>query len=483
MINKKNFAYQFSYQLLIIIIPLITTPYVSRVFGPSGIGLYSYTLSYATYFSLFAMLGIQNHGVRLISQNRKDKETLSKNFFSLFYMHLIISIISMVLYFTLVTLISTSENRILFFIQGIVILASLLDISWFFFGLENFKTIVLRNVLIKIITTILIFSIVKNSDDLLVYSLILAIGTLLSQIIVWPYIFKYIVKIKVSIADIKKHFRPLIVLFIPVISISIYKIMNKIILGLLVDENAVGYFENTQKATSIPTSLITALGMVMLPAISGMVKKNKDKEIIKHINNSMLFTAFISSAIFFTSLGSIKYFVSIFFGESFSGIDVYINMLLSSIFFIGFANIIRTHYLLPYKLDKFYVNSIIIGAVINLILNFLLVPYITIYGSIISVIITEFIVFVLQAWFVRKKLPIKQYLLDFVPFLCFGLLSYLIVEIFIHYLKLDDLYIFIISAASIGFLYFVFSLSYYWVFKRDNLIYICKQFFKKEEKI
>lgn len=261
---KKNFIYNMVYQIIIIIIPLITTPYISRIIGPEGVGIQAYTYSIASYFVLFAMLGVNNHGNRSIAMTRNDKKRLSETFFCIFYLKVIVSVIVIIVY-CIYIIFAQQQYRILLIINLLYVLAALVDINWFFFGMEKFKLTVIRNVVIRVISVISIFIFVKQSSDLYIYVFILALGNLISQLILWKYLFKYIDKTKVGIKNIFNQLKPTLVLFIPVLAISVYQIMDKIMIGYMSNVVQVGYYENSERIIKIPIAVIISLGTVMLP--------------------------------------------------------------------------------------------------------------------------------------------------------------------------------------------------------------------------
>lgn len=229
---KKNFVYNILYQLLVILLPLVTAPYISRTLGAKAVGIYSYINSIAYYFLLFAMLGISNHGNRSIASVRDDKQKLNKCFWEIYsiqfftYLIAIIGYIAYIIFFV-------NANKVIFLIQIIYVISGLFDISWLFFGLEKFKITVLRNTIIKIFTLICIFIFVKEPGDLWKYTLIFSLGTFLSQFYLWFNIKDYIYLEKIQFKNVKKHIKPILILFIPVISYSIYKVMDKIMIGAM----------------------------------------------------------------------------------------------------------------------------------------------------------------------------------------------------------------------------------------------------------
>ena len=183
---KNNFIYNVVYQILILIIPLITSPYLARVIGVDGVGTYSYTYSIVHYFMLFTLLGLNNYGNRAIAKVRDDKEKLSKTFWSIYIFQVIMGL-SMLALYVLYVLVSNTSYKTLAIIEILFIISAILDINWLFFGMEEFKKTITRNTIVKILNVVLIFLLVKNSNDLWKYTLIMAGMTTIGQLILWGY--------------------------------------------------------------------------------------------------------------------------------------------------------------------------------------------------------------------------------------------------------------------------------------------------------
>ena len=232
---KKNFFYQSIYEVLIIILPLLTSPYIARVLGAEKIGIYSYTYSVAYYFMLIAMLGIKNYGNRAIATVRDDQDALNREFSNIFALHAVLSTIAIAAYI-IYCFVFVQENRIYAFIQIFWVIGALFDINWFFFGIEKFKLTVTRNTVIKLITVASIFIFVHGKEDLWKYVFIMAAGNFISQSVVWVFLRNYVQFIKPSIEEMRKHFKPMVVLFIPVLAVSLYKYMDKIMLGAMCEK-------------------------------------------------------------------------------------------------------------------------------------------------------------------------------------------------------------------------------------------------------
>lgn len=425
---KKNFIYNMLYQILILIIPLITMPYVSRVLGAEGIGVYSYTYSIAYYFMIIAMLGLNNYGNRTIAKVRDNKEELSKQFCSIYAFQIISSSIMIIIYLAYV-LIFDNQYKTIALIQTIYVISSMFDINWFFFGMEKFKLTITRNTLIKILSLILIFTFVKTANDLWKYAIILSSSTLVSNVLLFPFLRKYI-KVRITRKkDILKHVRPNFILFLPVIAVSIYKIMDKIMLGIFSNVTEVGYYENAEKLIQVPTAIITALGTVMLPRVSNMLSNKQEEKVKETIGRIMPFIMFLTFPMVFGSILISKDFALLFFGNEFAKSGDLTLLLSITILFFAWGNVIRTQYLIPKEMDKHYVISAFIGAMVNFILNCIFIPKYAAVGACIGTIVAEFVVMFYQSFVIRKELPIKKYIIISIPFLIKSLIMFFITYI------------------------------------------------------
>lgn len=416
---KKSLIYQSLYEILIILLPLLTTPYISRILGARNIGIHSYTYSIANYFVLFANLGIKNHGSRSIAKVRDNPKEVNRVFSEILALHLFFSTIVAVIYMIFLPIITGRYYEIAW-IQGIYILAAIFDINWFFFGMEEFRLTVGRNTIVKIISVVCIFLFVKSKADLWIYALILALGTFIGQSLVWLMLSRFVSWEKPQWPGLKRHLKPMFVLFLPVLALSLYKYMDKIMLGSISSKIQVGFFENAEKVINIPMSLITAFGTVLMSRIANMITNSQEKKIIKLINSSMEAIMLIALAIAFGLASIATILAPIFFGKEFIECGVLIMGLSVTVPFMAFANVIRTQYLIPYNMDRVYIISLLSGAVINLLINILLIPHLAARGSVIATIAAEAAVCIYQTIAVRKFLPVKKYLLQSIPFAVLG---------------------------------------------------------------
>ena len=424
---KKNVAYQVAFDVLSMIIPLLTSPYLARIIGAEGLGTYSFYYSIAYYFTLLAALGMRNHGNRAIAKCRENTKNLNETFSNLFAIQAVSSAACIILYALFVLFICNPTERIYALIMFLQVISSFFDISWFYFGTENFKLTVSINAVVKTLNFIAIFVFVKNESDLWKYFIIMSLGILISQAALWLPLKKYVSFIKPEYNKMSTHFKPLFILFLPTIAVSLYKYMDKIMIGVLSSKTQLGYYENAEKVITRPLTIIASFGTVMIPRISNMVANNDHKNSIRYTKMTSMYVMALSYALAFGFASTAHNFAPLYWGKSFYLSGSLIMGLSITIPFISFANIIRTQYLIPNEKDKTYVISVSCGAAINLIINALLIPHFAAMGATIGTIAAEIAVCCIQCWSVRKSLPLSEMLKQSLPFLMFGLSMFVVV--------------------------------------------------------
>lgn len=461
---KSNILYSYIYQLLLIILPLITAPYISRILGPDGIGEYAYYYSITQYFLLFVMMGIVNYGSREISLSMSNnindtKKTTSEIYLIQFLLLIIISIIY--LFF----IIFVSKNITLSIIFYLILLSGGIDISWLYFGLEKFKVTITRNLIIKALSLILIFCFVKSKSDITTYALIISLSTLLSQLYLWV---KLPIKINIFKQKIKiSHINNILILFIPVLAYSIYKIMDKIMLGYMSSIYELGLFDNSEKISFLPIGFITAIGTVLIPRMSKIFKENNTKIIEDYINTSFKIITYMSISI---SLGLIcisRILAPVFFGKAFSQCSTIIIILATCIPFIAWANIIRTQYLIPKLKNKIYVVSSICGAIMNFVFNLYFIPKWGAIGAGYSTILAEITVFLYMSIKTNNNLYIFKRILREKCFI----IIILITSILIYYIStaLPINIISLVTVIAIGIVLYGIIIAFF-IMKESNII-------------
>ncbi len=455
---RKNFVYNAIYQIMILILPFITVPYVSRVLGADGIGTYSFTYSIVYYFMLVALLGINNHGNRAIAKVREDKNKLSETFSSIYIIQLVASV-SMIILYVLYLLLFSPDYINIAWIQIIYVFSAMFDINWFFFGNEEFKLTVTRSIIIKLLSIGAIFLFVRTSGGVWIYTLILALSTLISQLVLWPSLIKRIRPVIPKKKEILKHLKPCLILFVPVVAVSLYKVMDKIMLGLMTDVSEVGYYEQAEKITMMPLGLVTALGTVMMPRMSNLAEKGHEEKMKEYIEKSINFMMFLAFPICFGLIAVASNFVPLFMGNGFDRSIILVQLLSVTILFIAFANTLRTGYLIPKERDDVYVRLTITGAIVNLVINLLLIPHLKSVGASIGTIIAELVVAIYQIMAVRNALPTKKYIMNSSVFLIKAVIMFGIVMI-IPLLNLSRFWTVGVQIITGGVVYLILNSKY-----------------------
>ena len=395
---KINYVYNLVYQILTILIPLITTPYISRVIGAEGIGVYSFTYSIAAYFTVFAALGSNTYAKREIAYRQDDVKDRSIIFWEIILLRLFSTILCLILYLIVIIY---SNNKIISLIQMIYIINVFFDITWYFQGIEDFKKMTIINIIIKIINVLFIFIFVKNNEDLLLYIAGLAIIPTLGNIVSWILLIDNIEIIRIKRLCPLKHLNATIQLFIPTIAAQIYLLLDKVMLGFFTTtsiEN--GYYEQSQKIIKICWAFITTFAAVIAPRIAYLYKKNDIKSMKNYINKSFNAIWLISLPISFGLFSVTDNFVPWFFGDEFIKVISLLKVFSWIVIPIGISSIIGYPYLITINKIKPYTISILVGAATNLVLNILLIPKLYSVGAAIASLIAEIVVATYQVIYV-----------------------------------------------------------------------------------
>ena len=405
----KNYIYNMVYQVLILVLPLVTTPYLSRVLGAEGIGIYSYTYAIVTYFILFGSLGVAMYGQREIAYAQENVEERKRVFIEIVLFRFVTIFISSIIYYFF--FIRGEAYQIYYQILLLELIAAAFDISWFFQGMEEFKRTVTRNVLVRVCSVSAVFLFVKNKEDLALFTLIYSIGDLLGNLSLWLYLPKYIKGVKVKNINTFRHIWPIILLFIPQIANQIYKILDTTMIGNLVQDKAeTGYYEQGQKVIRLLLTVVTSLGVVMVPRMASTFASGDKKQIQGYLKMSFRFVFFLAFPIMFGIISISEAFVPVFFGAGYDKVVVLINIISPILLLMGVANVLGTQYLLPTKHQKEYTISVAIGVVFNFIANYILITKYASIGASIATVLSELLVVIIQYQYMKKEVQIKELL-------------------------------------------------------------------------
>ena len=403
----KNYIYNMIYQVLILILPLITTPYLSRVLGAEGIGIYGYTYSIVTYFILFGSLGVAMYGQREIAYAQENVESRKKVFIEIIIFRFITIALASVAYYFL--FINGKEYQIYYQILLIELIAAAFDISWFFQGMEEFKRTVTRNVLVRICSVSLVFILVKTKEDLAKFTLIYSLADLIGNLSLWIYVPKYIKGAKVKNINVLRHVPQIALLFVPQVANQIYKILDTTMIGALItDKTETGYYEQGQKVIRLLLTVVTSLGVVMVPRMASTYASGDNEKIKSYMKMSFRFVFFLAFPIMFGIVSISNAFVPIFFGAGYDKVVILINSICPIIILMGMGNVLGTQYLLPTKRQKEYTISVAIGLVSNFILNYILIKQYASIGASIATVLSELIIVILQFQYIKDQISFKD---------------------------------------------------------------------------
>ncbi len=462
---KVNFAWNALYHLTEIIVPIITVPFLSRTLKAEGLGVYSFAYSVAYYFFLFIRMGLHNYGNRSIAYVKDDKEKLSETFWNIYAFQAFLGVIFSAIYIYYSWMFAPDSK--VAFMTAFIVVAGMIDVTWCLHGLQAFKIASVRDIVVKLATTFLIFIFVKTTDDAWKYALIYSCGIFFSQLITFPVVLRNIPFRGIDIGLVRKHIKPNIILFIPTIAVSLYKIMDKIMLGIMSSNVELGYYQSSEHVVRVPLALIQALGTVMLPYISNMISNNSDDKVIDNIfSKSIEFAMFLSSSICFGIMTVAEQFVPLFYGKGFDRCILLFYILLPSCIFLAFANVIRTQYLLPRKKDAFYIFSLVLGAVVNIALNFVLIRKYGAVGTAIGTLVAETSVCIVQAVAVFGEAKIYYNIKNSILYVLAGISMFIIFKD-VSFQKISNMYMRLITKIIVAGLFYLFIVGVWLLVKKN----------------
>ena len=473
-IKKKSF-YNIIRQLVTIVVPVVIAPYTARIFLAETLGGYTYAVSIVTYFTLLAGLGLNNYGVQRVASFKEDKNSLSSFFSEMLFIRVVTTLGAAIGFSFLIFF--DQNNRTFFLILTLNILNVFFDITWFFQGLEDFKTIAIRSIAIKILLCILTFAIIRKNSDIYLYALIVALTTLIPNILMWPSLRK---KVSISFKHIslKKHFRFILGYFIPSVAVVIYTTLDKTMIELLTGLPAeVGYYEQAHKIMITSTGITNVLCPVFLPMMTGI----KDKKTLDGVyRKTFKITYLISFILFAGMLATAGDFVTIYFGEEYVN-SAPILMLFSVMpVLVGLHNLIEYQYIYPNLMVKQSTIIICIGAVFNFVLNIPMILLFKGFGAAITTVATEALLVILYFIVLKKEFTIRYYLLDSWKYFVAWIFSLsLMIVLSYFFCTLILLFLLIAVSGSVAYIVILIALREHWChyfisrlfrrFKRDEI--------------
>ena len=416
---QKNYILNAGYQILLLIVPLVLAPYLSRVLEPDGVGTASFVESVVDYFSLFATMGISTYGQREISYVQDDVDKRSEVFWNTKILGFCTSSMAIVTYIVFALL--QKSNSTLYLILALNLVAVFFDITWFFQGLEEFGKTVTRNAVCRIFQVVYVFIFVKTKEDLPLYVLGLGLFTALGNLSLWAYVPQYVKKIPAAKIRPFRDIRVVWSLFIPTIAIQIYTVLDKTMIGLITDssfEN--GYYEQAIKISKMLLAVVTALGTVMIPRIGYHFSRNDTDTIQRLMYRGYRFVWFLGVPLCFGLIMVSSNFVPWFFGNGYEKVILLLRILPFLILAIGINTVTGNQYLIPTKRQGLYSVTVIIGAATNFSLNLVLIRLFQSIGASVASVVAETTIAVIQLVMVRKEISPWQVLCEGVHYYIAG---------------------------------------------------------------
>lgn len=431
----KNYLYNLSYQILTIILPIITVPYVTRIFTSEDLGNYVFYSSIVNYFSLFAMLGVTVYGTKQIAA----VSDVSSTFWNIYAIQLIASLLALIAYVIGVISIPNMGGFIPI-ILGIVLFSKMIDISWLFAGKEDFKKITLRNTVVKLSGVISIFTLVKSSEDLYLYTFLIVLFDFLGQFVMWMPAKKFIKWPSFNIKAIKKNLHPIVLLFLPQVAISLYVILDKTLLGILGSYSDVGIYEQGQRLTSILITVVSSLGAVMLPRVANLLSEKKEKEAQNMVRFSFILYNMIIFPMIFGLIAVNEVFVKLFLGENFQDVKYVLYIIVFNLMFIGWTNILGYQVLVARNKNKEFMLSTTIPAFVSVVVNIAVIPFLGYIGASLTSVVVEILVFAIQ-WYYSRNIINKNLLfnIDLIKIISASLLMFIAIMLCKYTLGLEGI--------------------------------------------
>ncbi|MDF7683313.1 oligosaccharide flippase family protein [Lactobacillus sp. ESL0679] len=393
-----NILYNAVYQIFLVLVPLITVPYLSRILGPKTYGIYSNVNNIMQFLMIFCTLSISYIGMRTIAQTRAfgTKEELTDAFWGLWYFQALAGVVTIVLVVAVASLFHIKYWNYLLLMVPYLISAQV-DISWFFQGLAAFGRVVLKNTAVKLVSVILILLWVKTPGDLWKYMLIMSVSTMLGSFVFWFDIHRFVGGPVKHFYKYQTTIKAIITLLIPQIATQIYTSLDKPILGIFQNSTQVAFYDNSQRISNMVLGVITSISLVIMPK---MASEGKAEQRIV-LKKSLEATIWLGTMFAVIIMANTREFVPFFFGTKFTPMAPLMFFFTLTIVMIPTGGVFANQFALANHRDRDYALPVIVGAVLEVVLSFFLDRFYGAAGAMVAILITEFVVLILRLWIVR----------------------------------------------------------------------------------
>ena len=402
---KFNFIMNFIMSASSIVFPLITFPYISRVLMATGNGKVATASAVITYFNMFASLGIPTYGIRACAKVRDDKEKLSKAVQELLIINSITMFLTLIAFiFTVALIPEFAAEKNLYIINGIGMVLNVFAITWLYNALEQYAYITVINMIVKLVSLILMFMLVKQPEDYVIYGGITVFASSASYIFNFIYATKFVSLKKAGSYDFRVHMKPILRFFAMSAATSVYTNLDVVMLRFMQGDTEVGYYNAAIKVKTILVTLITSLGTVLLPRLSYYIKKDKKDDFYRMIGKAVDFVVIAGLPLMIYFMLYAKESIQFLAGDGYKGAVLPMIILMPTVLLIGLSNITGIQILTPQNMEQKVLNSIVCGAVVDFILNLILIPKMASSGAALATTIAEIVVLIVQCVYLKDIL-------------------------------------------------------------------------------
>lgn len=423
----KNYIYNLIYQLFVMFVPLVTAPYLARVLGAEGTGIYSYVYSMTAMICTFVMLGIYNYGNRQIAYVRDNKNQTSEVFWQIMSARIVIAIVGTIVYFLFVFAIDRYVRMFVIFYP--FLMSYFVDCTWLYVGVEDMKWAVIKNTVTKVIAVLGIFLFVRSKDDLPVYVFIQGMSVLISNLLAYSQLGRYVQKPRIDFSHLRIDLYGALLLFLPSVATTIYTQCDKVMIELMTGAtNEVSFYDFSEKIVMIPLTFITVLSTVMMPRIANEYKKGNKDNISELLNRAARFSLFIACPMVFGLIAVADKLIPWYLGEEFVPTIHAIILIAPIIITNTLTGISGGQYFTATNQIGILVKSQFIAAAGNVFINALLIPRYGFYGAAVATLFTSFLCAIMQYKFMIKQIRLPGLLRQGAKYLIFSIMMAILIR-------------------------------------------------------
>lgn len=416
---KQNFIYLSLYKIFELALPLITSPLLARRLGAQSLGIYAYTYSIVSIYTVIAELGVYRFGMREIAKVRDNQEQLNQTYTDIFFTHAINALCVLLIYLVSMGIFNVN-NKLIYLIQSVNIISNLIDNAFLYVGIEDIRDLSIRDGAVKAISFIGIVLLIKEPSDLVLYTVLMVMSALLAKIVALLYARRFVHFVKPKLSKIRVYYPSMFLLMIPALSLVVYDSIDKIMIGKFYNKKEVAFYDAASRVL-IVKNIITSFGTVMAPRLANLFAKRRMKEAIGEFQSSLKICLIIAYFFMGIFIAVASQFAPFFWGSKFTRCATLMSLLSICIPIWTVGEVIRNQYLLPISRDKEYTVSFIVGVTTNIIFNLVFIPPYGAAGSIYATIIAESAMSGVQLFFVRNELHFMKSFLETIPYLLLSL--------------------------------------------------------------